>query len=115
MKKSRKPENFIQSPHYPGGNSSMIKFIYNELKYPSDAESKSIDGIVVVEISIDMDGKIIDSKIKKSLGFGCDEEALRVVKLLKFNGVKLRKVRATFHKTINISFKLKVKKEKVEE
>ncbi len=91
----------------------MDQFIHSELKYPPEAESKNIEGMVVVTISIDMDGKVYESKIKKSVGFGCDEEALRLVKLLKFQSVKLRNMKATFQKTININFNLRDKKVKV--
>jgi TonB family protein len=115
MKKSKKPESFIQSPFYPGGNKAMIKFIHDELKYPPAAESKSIEGIVVVKISIDMNGKVFEAEVKKSIGYGCDEEAVRLVKLLKFQGVKLRNMKATFHKNININFNLRDKKMQVGE
>ena len=63
MKKSKKPESFIHSPFYPGGNKAMDQFIHSELKYPPEAESKNIEGMVVVTISIDMDGKVYESKI----------------------------------------------------
>jgi TonB family protein len=115
MKKSKKPESFIQSPFYQGGNKAMIKFIHDELKYPPEAEKKNIEGIVIVKINIDMYGKVVDVEIKKGIGFGCDEEALRLAKLLKFQPVKLRNMKATFHKNININFKLKDKKMKVGE
>ena|ERR1039457_1842945 len=115
MKKNKKPESFIQSPFYQGGNKAMTKFIYEELKYPPQAEKKNIEGIVVVKISIDMNGNVFNVEVKKGIGFGCDEEAMRIVKLLKFNAVKLRNVKATFHKNINIVFKLKDKKMKVGE
>ena len=62
-----------------------------------------------------MNGNVFNVEVKKGIGFGCDEEAMRIVKLLKFNAVKLRNVKATFHKNINIVFKLKDKKMKVGE
>ena len=115
MKKNKKPESFLPTPFYSGGNKAMSNFIYSELKYPSAAESKNIEGIVVLKISIDMDGNVFHVEIKKSVGYGCDEEAIRVAKLLKFNAVKLRNMKATFNKNINIKFNLKDKKKKVEE
>jgi protein TonB len=107
MKKSKKPESFVQKTYYPGGNKAMDEFIKGELKYPEEAFEKKIEGYVVVKIDIDMHGKVIQAHIEKGLGHGCDEEAIRLVKLLKFEPVKMRNVKATFHHTINIHFKLK--------
>jgi TonB family protein len=107
MKKSKKPESFLNKTYYPGGNKAMDEFIKGELKYPKEAFEKKIEGYVVVKVDINMDGKVIQSHIEKGLGHGCDEEALRLVKLLKFEPVKLRNMKATFHHTINIHFKLK--------
>ena len=48
------------------------------------------------------------------LGHGCDEEALRLAKLLRFEVPKSgRKVRVVFHKDLHIHFRLpKVKPQK---
>jgi TonB family protein len=107
MKKPKKPESFINKTFYPGGNKAMDEFIKRELKYPKEAFEKKVEGYVVVKISIDMDGKVIAAHVEKALGHGCDEEAIRLVNLLKFEAVKLRNMKAIFHKTINIHFKLK--------
>jgi protein TonB len=37
---------------------------------------------VAVNFIVDEEGKIIETKIIHSVGFGCDEEALRVIKLM---------------------------------
>ncbi|MEI6815051.1 MAG: energy transducer TonB [Bacteroidota bacterium] len=107
MKKPKKPESFLKSPYYKGGNKSMDEFIKSEMKYPEEAIVKKIEGVVVLKISIDMKGNVIQSKVEKGIGHGCDEEAVRLVNRLKFESVKLRNVNAVFFKTININFRLK--------
>ena len=45
-------------------------------------------------------------KLYNSLGHGCDEEAIRVIKLLEFEVPKSRGLRLTFHKEIHIHFRM---------
>ena len=104
-KKSRKPESFLNRPQYPGGSKAMDKFIFAQLKYPEEAAEQKIDGLVRIRLDIDHKGKVIRSKVLQSLGFGCDEEAARVVRLLKFNVEHNRNMKVTFHKTLNIHFR----------
>lgn len=63
-----------------------------------------------MKYSLDGDGKVIATKVIHSLGYGCDEEAIRVIKLLKYHVPKQRKIKVKFHKTINIRFKPPKKK-----
>ena len=106
MKKERKPEQFIRQPGYPGGQQALKEFIRQNLRYPEEALKNKIEGTVSVEYELDQKGNVIDAKVKKGIGHGCDEEALRVTRLLKFSSAKVRGYRVTFHKTINIHFKL---------
>lgn len=89
----------------------MSKFIYDNLKYPEKALKEKKEGVVLLKIDIDHTGKVVGSKISKSVGFGCDEEAQRLCSLLKFEIPKNpRKLRVLFHKNIKIQFKLPKKK-----
>lgn len=63
-------------PHF---NGNLKAYIANEFNYPSMAVSHGIEGKVLVEVILDEEGKIRKAKILRSLGYGCDEEALRVV------------------------------------
>lgn len=113
MKKDRKEDSFIKTPFYKEGAKAFTDFVYGNLKYPKDAVANKIEGIVICKYDIDHDGKVIDVKVIKSLGYGCDEEAIRVVKLLKFEVPKTpRKLRIIFHKDIKIQFKMKVEEAK---
>jgi len=105
--KEKKDKHFIKKPIYPGGQEAFKKFIADELKYPKEALEKKIEGTVVLKYSIDYKGKVKDVKVVKSLGHGCDEEAVRVIKMLKFEIPKEpRKLRVLFHKENKIFFKI---------
>lgn len=108
MKKEKKPEQFIRHPSYPGGIEAMRAFIKQHLHYPEEALKNKVEGTVAVAYEIDHQGNVIDAKIKSGIGSGCDEEALRITKLLKFGVPPHKGLRVTFHKTINIHFRLPV-------
>jgi len=112
MKKERKDKNFIKKPIYEGGLKALRAFISQNKKYPKDALENKIEGTVYLKYTIDHKGNVIDAKVIKSLGHGCDDEAVRVVKLLKFKVPKNRGVRVKFHKNIQIHFRIPKKKSK---
>jgi TonB family protein len=67
-------------PIFPGGDKAMFRYISKNLKYPKEAKENRIHGDVTVSFIVSMEGKIKDVTIEKGLGYGCDEEALRVIK-----------------------------------
>lgn len=111
MKKEKKDKDFLHKPVYPGGIKAMRQLIRENLQYPEAARAKKIEGTVHIRYDIDHRGVVTDAKIISGLGSGCDEEAVRLVKLFKFQVPKTRKLKVLFHKTMQIHFRLpKVKK-----
>lgn len=112
MQKEKKDKNFIKKPHFPGGTNAMRGVIRENLRYPEEALKNKIEGTVIVRYDIDHKGKVVDARIIAGIGHGCDEEALRLVRLFEFEVPKNRGLRVRFHKDINIHFRLPKKKEK---
>jgi TonB family protein len=102
----RKPESFIKNPIYPGGRKAMDEFIKSNMRYPEEAMANRIEGTVTVDYDVDALGKVILTKLKHGIGYGCDEEALRLVSMLQFSKKKYSGVRVVFHQTIGIHFRL---------
>ncbi|UBM60073.1 M56 family metallopeptidase [Marinilongibacter aquaticus] len=69
-----------ESPQFPGGLKAMYKYIADEIKYPSRAQKANISGRVFLKFVVDKDGYVTNPTVLKGIGFGCDEEAIRVVK-----------------------------------
>jgi protein TonB len=111
MKKERKDNQFIKKPVYPGGDKALKAFISHHKQYPKAALEHKIEGTVSIRYTINYVGSVIKVKILAGLGHGCDEEAARIVKLLKFKVPRTRKVRVQFQKSIHIHFKLPKKVE----
>jgi TonB family protein len=111
MKREKKKESFIGKPIYPGGISAMRSFITANLQYPQEAITSKIEGIVYCKYTINHLGKVIDVKVLSGLGYGCDEEAQRLVGQFVFEIPKVpRRIKVKFFKTIRIKFKLPEKK-----
>jgi len=64
---------------FPGGEKALVKYVLNNIHYPKAAKDNQITGVVKVKFTIDENGKVQNAKVVKSLGSGCDEEALRIV------------------------------------
>ena len=70
--------------YYEGGQTAMYAFIAQEMKYPLMAKRNRIQGQCIVSFTLNPDGTMQGIKLVKQLGGGTGEEALRVVRLLKF-------------------------------
>lgn len=70
--------------YYEGGQAAMYDFISKELKYPLMAKRNRIQGQCIVSFTLNPDATMSGIKLVKQVGGGTGEEALRVVRLLKF-------------------------------
>ena len=69
-----------KNPEFAGGLQGFYKFLQKNLRYPADAQENSIAGRVVVSFVVEKDGSVSNIKVIKGIGFGCDEEAVRVLR-----------------------------------
>lgn len=69
-------------PEPISGYKAFYTFIAKNMKYPSQARRMGIEGKVFIQFMIDEFGNITNPEVVRGIGSGCDEEALRVVKLL---------------------------------
>jgi len=106
-KKERKGKHFLKQPIYKGGKVAMDTLIKQSLVYPKKALEEKIEGSVYVRYEIDYKGKVKGTKVLSSLGYGCDEEACRIIKMFQFEVPQIpRKMKALFNKNIRIHFRL---------
>lgn len=68
-----------QMPQFPGGEREMLRFIKNNLRYPLAAQENNIQGTVILNFVVNREGRIINIKVVKGIGFGCDEESIKVL------------------------------------
>lgn len=105
---SEKKKSFINLPKYTGGRKAFMEFVSSNLIYPEEAIKKKIEGLVHAEYEVDNLGKISEIRIKKGIGYGCDEEAIRILRLMVYEPVQNRGIRIKSKMKARILFKLPV-------
>ncbi len=69
-----------EEPQFPGGDAARIKFLRENIEYPTMARDAGIEGTVYVSFVVEPNGAITNVRVLRGIGGGCDEEALRVVR-----------------------------------
>lgn len=69
-------------PEYVGGQTALGDFIRKNLKYPESAIKNKTEGKVMVGFIVKSDGKVTDVVVKRGINEECDQEAVRVVKMM---------------------------------
>jgi protein TonB len=67
-------------PEFLGGQEALQRYMQRNLHYPPVALRNGIEGRVYVTFVVQADGSVADVQVLKGLGYGTDEEAVRVVK-----------------------------------
>ena len=96
-----------QMPEFPGGQGALLKWISENIKYPTIAEENGIQGRVVCTFVVERDGSVTDVQVARSIDPSLDKEAVRVLKKMprwipgKQNGSAVR-----VKYTVPVTFKL---------
>jgi periplasmic protein TonB len=69
-------------PRFPGGDEARLAFLKQNVRYPKTALMAGVQGVVVVVFIIERDGTLSNIQIERGVGGGCDEESVRVVKIM---------------------------------
>ncbi|UZR94500.1 energy transducer TonB [Chondrinema litorale] len=62
------------------GMKSLHQFIKEQIQIPVEAQQNDVKGTVKLSFRVNTNGSISNIKVEKSLGYGCDEEAIRLLK-----------------------------------
>ncbi len=66
-------------PEFPGGNTAMMKFLSDNIKYPVIAQENGIQGRVICNFVVERDGSITDVQVVRGVDPSLDKEAVRVI------------------------------------
>lgn len=70
----------VRTPEFPGGQDALDAYIQNNLEYPELAENQKREGTVFIRFQLDINGRISNITAENSVGMGCDEAALSLVR-----------------------------------
>ena len=96
-----------QKPEFPEGELALFKYLNSNIKYPAIARENNIEGTDYLGFVVEKDGSITAVKIKRGVGGGCSEEAVRVIQGMpkwKPGRQQGRAVRVAY--TVPVKFKL---------
>lgn len=91
-----------------GGISELYGFIATNLKYPLSARKANREGKVFVKFVVEKDNALSNITVLKGIGQDCDNEALRVIRLMNgyWQAGKIRGINVRFFYTMPVSFVL---------
>lgn len=95
---------YDEAPEPIGGFAA----IQRNLEYPEIARKAGIEGRVIVNVLVDVSGRVIETKVLKSLGHsGCDDAAIKAIRSVKWKPAKQRDRPVKVWVGIPVIFKLK--------
>lgn len=71
--------NTTEVTEFAGGTKTLVRYLNQQVRYPKAAADAGISGRVFTSFVVDTTGCISAITILKGLGYGCDEEAIRVI------------------------------------
>lgn len=71
-----------ENPSFPGGDAACMKWLAENIKYPSICVEQGIQGRVIATFVVNKDGSIVDIEIVRSPDPYLSKEAERVLKLM---------------------------------
>jgi TonB family protein len=96
-----------QNAEFPGGEREMMMYLGRNIKYPTAASKKNVSGTVLISFEVGKHGNISKPEVVKGLGYGLDDEAVRVVwNMPKWIPAKQNGENVAVQYTIPIQFKL---------
>lgn len=66
-------------PTFPGGEEELVKFLSQNVKYPSISEKNNVQGTVYVRFVVEVDGSLSNINILRGLDEHIDAEVFRVI------------------------------------
>ena len=84
---SKDPGNMqvsAKDAHYEKGDVALYNYVYDKIKYSKEAIANKVAGDIMITFDVETDSTLTNFKIVSGVGFGMDEEIIRVLKTLKF-------------------------------
>lgn len=63
-----------------GGKRAFRRYLETNMRYPRIARENGIEGKVTVQFTIEPTGTLTDFRVVRGLGYGCDEEVIRLIR-----------------------------------
>lgn len=99
---------YVSVDDMPEPSVDVMKFLAENIQYPSEARKDSIEGRTITRFVISEEGKIRDIVIQRSLGAAFDKEVLRVLNMMPdWKPGEIEGKPVSIYYTLPITFKLR--------
>lgn len=88
---------------------TLMDFVYDNMEYPYEAEREGVEGMSVVQFTVEVDGNISDISVVRSLRYGIDEEAEYIVSLMQDQETKYWRPGYEDGEAVRVRFTLPIK------
>ena len=75
--------SMYERAEYPGGQQAIAQLIKKNFKVPEYATKRGIEGLIKVYFKVNKEGNVEGIDVSKSLCEPCDQEAIRIVKMME--------------------------------
>ncbi len=79
-KKDDQDEPVMKWAEPEGGRKAYDNYLESNVKYPEEALKNKVKGKAGIEFTVGTDGTLSDFQVIKKLGYGCEDEIIRLVK-----------------------------------
>jgi TonB family protein len=79
-RKTRELNPILELAQPSGGRGAFKEYLKDSLRYPQQALNSKVQGKVTIQFTVGANGATSDYKVLKGLGYGCDEEVIRLIK-----------------------------------
>jgi protein TonB len=73
-----------QEPFFMAGDQALYSYFFKNIQYSDSAISKKISGNVMISFDVMPDSTIANSIVLTGVGYGIDEEIVRLLRKLKY-------------------------------
>jgi len=73
-----------QDAHYPNGDQALFNYVYNHINYSPEAMKAKPKGEVTLSFDVETDSTLTGFSQISKVGYGVDEEIIRILKTMKF-------------------------------
>ena len=74
----------IAAPLIAKGTRGLPMYLAENMRYPEDARRRDIQGKVGVEFAVETSGNTSNLRAVEALGAGCDDEAMRLIRSMRW-------------------------------
>lgn len=80
LEKDAEPQEVVELASPVGGKRAFKQYLEKNLLYPQQAIENKVEGRVTIQFTVESTGLLSNFTVVRGIGYGCDQEVIRLVK-----------------------------------